>query len=62
MELIVQREAETRDPLDVKLCQCQMTMDLMGLAREDLIDGLGEPAGAATALERMKRSAISLFI
>ncbi len=48
--------------LDVKLWPCQMTMDLMGLQREDLIDGLGEPAGAATALERMKRSAISLFI
>jgi peroxiredoxin family protein len=48
--------------LDVKLWPCQMTMDLMGLAREDLIDGLGEPAGAATALERMKRSAISQFI
>ncbi len=48
--------------LDVKLWPCQMTMDLMGLARADLIDGLGEPAGAATALERMKRSAISLFI
>jgi peroxiredoxin family protein len=48
--------------LDVKLWPCQMTMDLMGLQRADLIDGLGEPAGAATALERMKRSAISLFI
>jgi peroxiredoxin family protein len=48
--------------LDVQLWPCQMTMDLMGLKREDLIDGLGEPAGAATALERMKRSAISLFI
>ncbi len=48
--------------LDVKLWPCQMTMDLMGLKREDLIDGLGEPAGAATALERMQRSAIQLFI
>ena len=48
--------------LDVKLWPCQMTMDLMGLRREDLIDGLGEPAGAATALERMQRSAIQLFI
>ena len=36
--------------LDVKLWPCQITMDLMGL-REDPIDGLGEPAGAATALE-----------
>jgi peroxiredoxin family protein len=48
--------------LDVKLWPCQMTMDLMGLKREDLIDGLDECVGAATALERMKRSAISLFI
>lgn len=48
--------------LDVKLWPCQMTMDLMGLKDADLIDGLDEPAGAATALERMKSSAISLFI
>lgn len=48
--------------LDVKLWPCQMTMDLMGLKREDMIDGLDEPAGAATALARMQRSAISLFI
>ena len=27
-----------------------MTMDLLGLMREDLIDGLEEPIGAATAL------------
>jgi peroxiredoxin family protein len=48
--------------LDVKLWPCQMTMDLMGLKREDMIDGLDAPAGAATALARMQRSAISLFI
>ncbi|HET8979316.1 MAG TPA: DsrE/DsrF/DrsH-like family protein [Solirubrobacteraceae bacterium] len=48
--------------LDVKLWPCRMTMDLMGLTSEDLIDGLDEPAGAATALARMQRSAISLFI
>jgi peroxiredoxin family protein len=53
---------EMATDLDVKLWPCQMTMDLMGLKREDLIDGLDDPAGAATALERMKRSAISLFI
>jgi peroxiredoxin family protein len=53
---------EMAQELDVKLWPCQMTMDLMGLKREDLIEGLDEPAGAATALERMKRSAISLFI
>lgn len=48
--------------LDVKLWPCQMTMDLMGLEREDLIEGIDEPAGAATALQRMQKSAISLFI
>jgi peroxiredoxin family protein len=48
--------------LDVKLWPCQMTMDLMGLKREQLIDGLDDPAGAATALARMQKSAVSLFI
>jgi peroxiredoxin family protein len=53
---------EMAQDLDVKLWPCQMTMDLMGLKREDMIDGLDEPAGAATALARMQKSAISLFI
>jgi peroxiredoxin family protein len=53
---------ELAKDLDVKLWPCQMTMDLMGLKREDMIDGLDEPAGAATALARMQKSAVSLFI
>lgn len=53
---------EMASDLDVKLWPCQMTMDLMGLKREQLIDGLDETVGAATAIERMRRSAISLFI
>lgn len=53
---------EMAQDLDVKLWPCQMTMDLMGLKREDMIDGLDEPAGAATALARMQKSAVSLFI
>jgi peroxiredoxin family protein len=52
----------TAAELGVKLWPCQMTMDLMGLKSSDLIDGLSEPVGAATAIERMKHSAISLFI
>jgi peroxiredoxin family protein len=39
-----------------------MTMDLMGIGPDDLIDGLEEPIGAATALLEMKESAIQLFI
>src|SRR3990172_2577325 len=48
--------------MGVKLIPCQMTMDLMGIQRDDLIDGLQEPISAATALLEMKESAIQLFI
>jgi peroxiredoxin family protein len=48
--------------LGVRLIPCQMTMDLLGLKREDLIDGLEEPIGAATAILEMKQAAVSLFI
>ncbi|MGZ8663043.1 MAG: DsrE/DsrF/DrsH-like family protein [Actinomycetota bacterium] len=48
--------------LGVRLIPCQMTMDLLGLKREDLIDGLEEPIGAATAILEMKEAAVSLFI
>ena len=53
---------ETARDMGVRLLPCQMTMDLMGIGREDLIDGLEEPIGAATALLEMKGSAIQLFI
>jgi peroxiredoxin family protein len=48
--------------MGVRLIPCQMTMDLMGVRREDLIDGLEEPIGAATALLEMKEASIQLFI
>jgi peroxiredoxin family protein len=48
--------------LGVRLIPCQMTMDLLGLKREDLIDGLEEPIGAATAILEMREAAVSLFI
>ena len=47
--------------LGVHLVPCQMTMELLGLTREDLIDGLDEPAGATTALLE-SQDAITLFI
>jgi peroxiredoxin family protein len=47
--------------LGVHLIPCQMTMDMMGLKREDLIDGLDEPAGATMALAEAQ-GAITLFI
>ena len=45
----------------VKMIGCQMTMDVMGIKREDLIDGI-EVGGAATFLEIASRSNITLFI
>lgn len=45
----------------VKLIACQMTMDVMGVKREDLIDGI-EVGGAATFLEWASKSNITLFI
>ena len=52
---------EVARDLGVHLVPCQMTMDLLGLSREDLIDGLDEPAGATTALFEAQ-DAVSLFI
>jgi peroxiredoxin family protein len=47
--------------LGVRLVPCQMTMDLLGLTREDMIDGLGEPVGATTMLLEAQ-DAVTLFI
>ena len=43
-----------KDSIDngnLKLYPCQMTMDLMGIKREELVDFVEEPVGAATFLE-----------
>ena len=52
----------TCQELGVRLWPCGMTMDLMGLRKDQLIDGLAEPVGAGTALAEMQHSQINLFI
>lgn len=52
---------EMATDMGVRLIPCQMTMDLFGLTREDMIDGLEEPAGATTALLEAQ-GATTLFI
>ena len=52
---------EMAQEMGVRLIPCQMTMDLLGLERDDLIEGLAEPAGAATALAQAQ-DALTLFI
>ncbi len=46
---------------EVRLIGCQMTMDVMGVKREDLIDEM-EVGGAATFLEVASHCNITLFI
>jgi peroxiredoxin family protein len=48
--------------MGVEFIPCQMSMDMFGIRREDLIEGMAEPAGAATAIEIMTGADASLFI
>ncbi len=54
---------EACQAMGVEFLPCQMTMDMFGLKREDFVEGLGEPVGAATVLELMtEEKTASLFI
>jgi len=48
--------------LGVRVYPCQMTMDLYGLSREDMIDGIGTSMGAASFLNIAADADITLFI
>jgi len=45
----------------VRLVACSMSMDLMGIRREELIDGV-EEGGVATYLDRAEAGCVNLFI
>jgi peroxiredoxin family protein len=53
---------EIAQAMGVRLIPCQMSLDMMGIRREQLIDGVEEPAGAAAALELMASADATLFI
>jgi peroxiredoxin family protein len=53
---------EAAQELGVEFIPCQMTMDMFGLKPEDMIDGMGEPAGAATVIGLMTDNSTPLFI
>jgi peroxiredoxin family protein len=53
---------EAAQALGVELMPCQMTMDMFGLTRDDMIEGMGEPVGAATVVELLANGAAPLFI
>jgi peroxiredoxin family protein len=53
---------EVAQLMGVEIIPCQMTMDMFGLKREDMIDGLAEPVGAATVIGLMTEESVPLFI
>lgn len=48
--------------LGVRLYPCQMTMDLYGLEKDDFINGIEAPVGAASFLDMAADSDISMLI
>lgn len=48
--------------LGVRLYPCQMTMDLYGLDKNDFVDGIEPPVGAASYLDMAADSDISMLI
>lgn len=53
---------QTAKDLGVKLYPCQMTLEMMELKQDDLIDGVEPVAGVASMLEMAYRSKVTLFI
>jgi peroxiredoxin family protein len=53
---------EAAQAMGVEFIPCQMTMDMFGLKPEDMIEGMGEPAGAATVIGLLTENSVPLFI
>jgi peroxiredoxin family protein len=53
---------EVAQAMGVEFLPCQMTMDMFGLKPEDMIEGMGEPVGAATVIGLMTENSVPLFI
>jgi peroxiredoxin family protein len=53
---------EAAQEMGVEFIPCQMTMDMFGLKPEDMVDGMGAPAGAATVIELLTANSTPLFI
>ncbi|MFC4767685.1 DsrE/DsrF/DrsH-like family protein [Effusibacillus consociatus] len=52
---------QTAKDLDVKIIACRMSMDVLGITEEELVDGI-EYAGVATYLAEADQSKLNLFI
>jgi len=57
----IEEMAQMARDLGVRIVACQMSMDVMGIHKEELIDGI-EVGGVATFLGDATKSKVSLFI
>ena len=48
--------------LGIKLVPCQMSMDVMEITKEDLIDEVGDVVGVAAFIAHAEESEIQLFV
>jgi peroxiredoxin family protein len=53
---------EDAKELDVKFLVCDMSMDIMGLQKEEFIDEVDEIVGVGTYLKEAKDSDVTMFI
>jgi len=53
---------EIAQSMGVEFIPCQMTLEMFGLTKDDLIEGMGEPVGAATVIGLMTEGSSPLFI
>jgi peroxiredoxin family protein len=53
---------QTAIDLDVRLLACLMSMDVMEISKEDLIDEVEDVVGAATFIAEAQESQIQLFV
>jgi peroxiredoxin family protein len=53
---------EVAQMMGVEFVPCQMTMDMFGLTRDDLLEGMGEPVGAASYLADVAAGLSPIFI
>ena len=52
----------TAHEMGVRLVACQMSMDVLGMKREDLIEEVEDVVGAATFLDFAREAKITLFV
>lgn len=53
---------EAAQLMGVEFIPCQMTMDMFGLTKDDFVEGMGEPVGAATVIGLITEGSAPIFV